>query len=354
MRLRSALATMPFPALLTGRAAELMALQRQFDDSERWAPDALRAAQLAQLGQLVAHAATVPFHAARLSAAGIDPAAPLTMRAWARLPVMTRADLPRGAATPPPSHGAVSEAVSAGTTAAPVRVRKTALDGLFWQAALVREERWHRGGPEGTMLRLASIPPHLPAALAEAARGPEGLVLPDPGPPVSELWHTGPLVLADADRPPEAVRALIARHRPASLHTTPALLRALLPHLHGLPPVAGVWTTGGAVDAGLRAACHAVLGAPIIAGYSAAETGYMALQCPDHPHHHVLAENCLLELLDEAGQPAAAGRVVVTPLHNFAMPLLRYDLGDRAAFGPPCACGRTLPVLTRIARGPTA
>ncbi len=354
MRLRSALATMPFPALMTGRAAELMALQRQFDASERWTPAALQAAQLAQLGQLVAHAAGVAFHAARLRAAGIDPAAPLSWEAWQRLPVMGRADLPRCAAEPPPTHGAVSEAASAGTTAAPVRVRKTALDGLLWQAALVREERWHRGRPEATMLRLTAVPGHLPAALAAAARGPDGLVLPDAGPPVSELWHTGRLVLADADRTPDSVRALIARHRPAYLHTTPALLRTLLPHLHGLPPLDGVWTTGAVVDDGLRAACRATLGAPIVASYSAAETGYLALQCPLHPHHHVLSETCLLELLDEAGQPAAAGRVVVTPLHNFAMPLLRYDLGDRAAFGPPCACGRTLQVLTRIGRGPPA
>jgi phenylacetate-CoA ligase len=41
--------------------------------------------------------------------------------------------------------------------------------------------------------------------------------------------------------------------------------------------------------------------------------------------------------------------VVVTPLHNFAMPLLRYEIGDQAEAGAPCACGRGLPVLTRIA-----
>jgi phenylacetate-CoA ligase len=42
------------------------------------------------------------------------------------------------------------------------------------------------------------------------------------------------------------------------------------------------------------------------------------------------------------------GRVVVTPLHNFAMPLVRYALGDYAEAGPPCPCGRGLPVLRRI------
>ena len=42
------------------------------------------------------------------------------------------------------------------------------------------------------------------------------------------------------------------------------------------------------------------------------------------------------------------GKVVVTTLHNFAMPLIRYDIGDFAEVGAPCACGRGLPVLKRI------
>jgi len=344
---------MPFPALLTGRPAELMALQRQFDASERWEVQRLEAAQFDQLGRLVAHAAAMPFHAARLSAAGIDPGVPLTAEAWARLPVLTRAELPHCAGAAPPPHGEVSVAASAGTTGAPVRVRKTALDGLFWQAALVREERWHRARPEGLVLRLTAIPAHLPPALAAVARGPDGLKLPDAGPPANDIWRTGPLVLADAARPAEGVRALIGRHRPAYLLTTPDILRGLLPELRGLPRPEAVWTIGGAVDATLRAACSEVFGAPIVANYAAAEAGYMALQCPDHPHYHVLAENCRLELLDAAGRPATAGRVVVTPLHNFATPLLRYDIGDEAEFGSACPCGRTLPVLTRISRRKT-
>ena len=40
--------------------------------------------------------------------------------------------------------------------------------------------------------------------------------------------------------------------------------------------------------------------------------------------------------------------MVVTTLHNFAMPLLRYEIGDFAEVGPACPCGRGLPVLSRI------
>jgi phenylacetate-CoA ligase len=40
--------------------------------------------------------------------------------------------------------------------------------------------------------------------------------------------------------------------------------------------------------------------------------------------------------------------VVVTSLLNFAMPMIRYALGDMAEVGPPCPCGRGLPVLARV------
>jgi phenylacetate-CoA ligase len=85
--------------------------------------------------------------------------------------------------------------------------------------------------------------------------------------------------------------------------------------------------------------------------YSVQETGYLALQCPEHAHYHVQGEGVLLEVLDAAGRtcaPGEVGRVVVTPLHNFAMPLIRYDIGDYAEVGERCACGRGLPVLNRI------
>jgi phenylacetate-CoA ligase len=39
---------------------------------------------------------------------------------------------------------------------------------------------------------------------------------------------------------------------------------------------------------------------------------------------------------------------VVTTLHNFATPLIRYELGDYAVAGGPCPCGRGLPVIDRV------
>ena len=78
----------------------------------------------------------------------------------------------------------------------------------------------------------------------------------------------------------------------------------------------------------------------------------MAIECFDAPVYHVQSETCLLEVLDEDGNPCGpgeTGRVVVTALHNYAAPLIRYELGDYATVGDPCPCGRGLPTLSRIA-----
>ena len=40
--------------------------------------------------------------------------------------------------------------------------------------------------------------------------------------------------------------------------------------------------------------------------------------------------------------------MVVTKLHNFATPLIRYELRDYAEAGAPCPCGRGLPTIARI------
>src|SRR3546814_10844500 len=92
-----------------------------------------------------------------------------------------------------------------------------------------------------------------------------------------------------------------------------------------------------------RRLCRDVWGLKIADLYSTQEAGYLALQCPEHEHYHVQSEAVLLEVLDEEDRPCRpgeVGRVVVTPLTNFAMPMIRYAVGDLDEVGAPCPCGR--------------
>jgi phenylacetate-CoA ligase len=101
------------------------------------------------------------------------------------------------------------------------------------------------------------------------------------------------------------------------------------------------------------AAFARVLGCPIAQEYGCVEVGAMAYRCPQGTMH-ISHDHVLLELLDEHDRPAAVGqqgRVVLTPLMNFATPLLRYNLGDLAVLGAAsCPCGRFpgLPTLDSI------
>jgi len=118
-----------------------------------------------------------------------------------------------------------------------------------------------------------------------------------------------------------------------------------------LPGLRQIRTMAEIVSPALRGDCREALGVEICDMYSSQECGYFALQCPGHDHYLVQAESVLLEVIDAEGQPCRSGetgRVVVTPLVNFAMPLLRYEIGDLATVGGASACGRGLPVLERI------
>ncbi len=359
--LRSSIEQVAWPAVPAGTAAQLLALQYQFDETQWWPAEQLRARQFGQLQLLLRHAAaTVPFHAERLRLAGIDPNEPLTEAAWARLPILTRWDVHDAggllhATSIPASHGVTGETTTGGSTGIPVHVRRSAVDGLMWSAVAVREEIWHRDDMLGCMVRVRAQPDGLTEEQKRQVRSADGLQGADWGPPAALLWRTGRSAVLDYTTPVPRQAEFLRRMEAVYLFTDPSNLRLLLGHCRDkhivLPDLLAVWTVSEVVDESLRRLCHDVFGVRIVANYSAAETGYIALQCPDHDHYHVQSEVIFVEVLNDAGSPCAPGeigRVVVTPLHNFAMPLLRYELGDEAEVGAPCPCGRGLPVLRRV------
>jgi phenylacetate-CoA ligase len=84
--------------------------------------------------------------------------------------------------------------------------------------------------------------------------------------------------------------------------------------------------------------------------YGAEEFGTIAWECPEEKNLHINSNAVLLEILDSNGKPkkSGTGEIVLTTLHNHAMPLLRYKIGDCGSFGQECPCGRGLPVLKTL------
>jgi phenylacetate-CoA ligase len=109
--------------------------------------------------------------------------------------------------------------------------------------------------------------------------------------------------------------------------------------------------TGEEADRSLRDKFIAA-GIPIRANYSSEEVGYIAAECKDCPENfHVVQSNVIIEVDNRDGVVVGSsrlGRVLVTHLHSYATPFVRYDIGDFAALSDGCACGHDGPVLSNI------
>ena len=95
-----------------------------------------------------------------------------------------------------------------------------------------------------------------------------------------------------------------------------------------------------------------VFGCPVFNRYGCREVSVVASECAAHAGLHVMAEGLYVEIETPHGPaaPGRDGRVLVTDLLNHAMPLIRYRIGDMAAWAAgDCPCGRGLPRLERVA-----
>ncbi len=95
-----------------------------------------------------------------------------------------------------------------------------------------------------------------------------------------------------------------------------------------------------------------VLSCEIFNEYGAYDGGAGAFECTKHSGLHLQMERGILEILDENGnevKPGRVGRVIVTDLHNYLFPFIRYDVGDLVvATDRLCSCGRGLQLIQGI------
>lgn len=326
----------------------------QFERTQWWPAEQLREHQFHQIERLLSHAhANNAFYRVRLDYAGFEPGRGVSAELWSRLPILRRAEIQAAGAAlqsrdVPREHGRISFHSTSGSTGAPLRVAKTALADRIYEALTLRDHLWHRRDLSGKIAILRRD-------RRDRANYPTGLMRRDWGAPTSLVFNTGTLCMLDIRAPVEQQIEWLERERPNYLLTFPTNLEhvARVLRLSGrrLAELRGVTTFGEVVSTELRQLCRETLGVPIHDGYTAVELGCIALQCPAHEHYHVQAEGMLVEVLDPSGRPCASGEVgeiVITALHNFAMPLIRYAIGDLARMGEPCECGRGLPVLAQV------
>lgn len=341
-RLRAeAMAASANPLLPSPRLAEQLAIWTMCDGVENSGPDKLRSWQVFQLDALISHAvAHSPFWRARLAAWDGDLSnLPILNRAQARSQVEAEGALPA-----PDGHGRIGTRSTSGSTGQPLSVYASE-----WATALAQSLYEKHILEAGVDFSKPLINALMTSPTASQARW---------GGNIGELFETGPAASHSArvsDLP--TLIAMLNAYPGAVINTSAAVVAAIVDLWETLPdhaqkPLSWILLNGSKADEILRARAVATLGARFLDRYSCEEMGPIALECTACPdHYHVSSSNVVVETVRFDGSPAEAGelgRVIITGLHSFPTPLIRYEIGDLAALSDSCSCGHQGPSMSDL------
>lgn len=118
-----------------------------------------------------------------------------------------------------------------------------------------------------------------------------------------------------------------------------------------VPPLKAVITTSEKVNSEMRSVMEQAYQCKVFEEYSTVENSLFASEC-EHGRLHVSPDVGIVEILRPDGSscdPGETGEVVATCLMRKFQPMIRYRLGDLAAWdGEPCPCGRSMPVIKEV------
>lgn len=343
--MRSDVFGIAWPAIKVNEAAMLSALIGEIGKIQWLRPSQIMESQHRQLSSLLEHHSqhTASF-ADRLSSSGIKAEDIVDRKSLRKLRPITRSqwqDLGDGmfSSKIPSVHGKPSKLTTSGSTGEPVVIHKTMINGLFWAAHSFMDHEWHH---RDLNMRMVSIR----ADIHEAVDSPNW------GYPMAMLYDTGPAKGLPITTDVAKQVRVIEEFDPEFLITYPNNLSALLDawqSMHKRPGFKHIKTIGETVTDQLRDRTRDLTGLEIADGYSSNEVGTIALHCGHH--YHTMDDSLIVEVINDDGeecQLGETGRVVITDLHNFATPVIRYDIGDYAERGGQCSCGRGHATLNRI------
>jgi phenylacetate-CoA ligase len=341
--------------------------QTQFDS-----PETVNARQLSMLKAQLRHAyATVPFYRRTWSAAGVHPDDVKTLADLAHFPIVTKTDIRKHAAE------MLSEAyrgaklrtkTTSGSTGVPLVIK---LDerGAQWKAGCVlRADEWSGWRLGQRVAKVWGNPEYRHFGL----RGR-----------ITNHFVDRAIYLDTINLTEERIREFVAavrRHRPGLVfgHAHSLYMLACVLNKSGIADIRpnGCISTAMPLHDYQRKAIEQALGVPVTNRYGCEEVSLIACQCERHKGLHVAAESVYVETLTPLSpggeglgvrgnvshrvpltlnpsppgeRGASTGPLLVTDLVNFAMPLIRYQIGDVATLsGSPCECGRGLPVLEKV------
>ena len=316
--------------------------------------DELHALQSQALAKLVDHAyAHVPYYKDRFDAAGVAPTQVRTAEDLLKLPILRREDLrvagARRESTVPPLVEIRKQ--TSGTTGEPL-LFGFEQDSENWRRAVKwRGYEWAGYRPGDRALHFWGGPLPTPPSFKTRAK-----VALDRAMNRDHYMHCAVMTeehLSDVVRAIEKIRPqVIVTYAQAGGELARYIIRNNLRSWSTIPVISGAEKLLPRDRADLEEA----FGPAVFDTYGCREVMLIAAECEAHHGLHTSMENVVCEIVvNDNGKlrharEGESGEVVLTDLHNFASPFIRYANGDIATAGPSrkCSCGRTLPRLTSV------
>ncbi|RPK15254.1 AMP-binding protein [Priestia endophytica] len=100
-----------------------------------------------------------------------------------------------------------------------------------------------------------------------------------------------------------------------------------------------------------KSSIETAFGCSVYPTYGLSEIGTVAVQCENN-HYHILSQGCYVEIVNEEGirvKKGQEGEIVVTDLHSYNAPFIRYRTGDTGILGTNnCGCGWNTPYIKEL------
>lgn len=121
--------------------------------------------------------------------------------------------------------------------------------------------------------------------------------------------------------------------------------------IHNLPNIKAILCGSENLIPMQRKLLEETFNTKVYSWYGLTEKVVLAGECEVSNHYHIFPEYGITELIDENGKTitSGTGEIVGTGFNNYAMPLIRYKMGDVGVLSnKKCECGREYPLFERI------
>jgi len=338
------------PVLDFSRGTRTMKCLKELEKSQWWPRDRILELQNQRLRQLVKHAYdNVPYYRRLFEERALSPNDVDSAGDLVKLPILTkkhiRDNFDQIMARDFPSKELMPSSTG-GSSGEPLRFYSTRNDWRNWGfAASLRACGW-------TGCELGD------KRILVGGRNPDHTALRKTKDKVIEFFER--VVLFDVkDLSAENMTAMTEKmdsYRPEFIHGYPdaIYLLARFIQMKGYPNLRprAVITVSEQLYDYQRNFFRKVFGCETFSHYESWEMHVIATECSEHSGYHIAAENVIVEIVNDEGNPVPVGeegKILVTNLHNYAMPFIKYDIGDMGAISNHvCPCGRGLPLLARL------